>query len=55
MSWLSENIGTIIICAVLVVIVAAVIRSMIKSKRTGKYCCGGNCSCCGSACQKKDE
>ena len=44
--------GTIIISLVLVVIVAAVIASMIKAKRSGRHpSCGGNCGSCGQVCK----
>lgn len=40
--------GDIIVLAVLGVIVAAVIRSMIKERKNGGGCsgCSGNCSTC---------
>lgn len=43
-----NNIWTIIICAVLIGIVAAIIVSMIRKKRKGKsvMCNCGNCSGC---------
>ena len=48
MTWLSENIWTIIICAVLIAIVAAIIVNMVKKKKQGKsMVCGcGNCKSC---------
>ena len=52
-TWISNNIGTIIICAVLIAIVAAtivaaIIFSMIKKKKQGKsvVCNCGNCKHC---------
>ena len=45
--WLLNNIWTIIICAVLIGIVAAIIINMIRKKRKGKsMVC--NCGSCGS-------
>lgn len=44
--WFSENLATIIICAGLLVIVALIIRSMIKRKKAGKTSCGCNCVGC---------
>ncbi len=45
LQWISANIWTIIICAVLIGIVAAIIISMIRKKRSGKsVVC--NCGCC---------
>ncbi len=40
--------GTIIISLILIVIVAIVIASIIKDKRSGRHpSCGGNCGSCG--------
>ena len=33
LAWLTENIATIIICAVLIAVVSAIIVSMIKNKK----------------------
>ena len=45
-AWISANIGTIIICAVLVLIVAAIIFKLVRDKRKGKSSCGCNCAHC---------
>lgn len=34
-AWISENIATIIICAVLIAVVAAIIAGMIRNKKRG--------------------
>lgn len=39
--------GTVIVTAVLVVIVAAIVFSMVKGKKNGKHTCGGDCVHCG--------
>lgn len=46
LAWILENISTIIICAVLVIIVFAVIAGLIRNKRKGKFSCGCGCSGC---------
>ncbi len=46
LAWLCENIGTILICAVLLVIVAAIIANLVKNKRQGKSSCGNGCKGC---------
>jgi cell division protein FtsW (lipid II flippase) len=51
LSWLSENIGTIIVCLVLIAIVALVVRSMIRKKKNG--CTSCSCGCSGCAAQSK--
>ena len=47
-TWILNNIGTIIICAVLIAIVTAIIVSMIKKKKQGQsvVCSCGNCKHC---------
>ena len=49
-AWIAKNIGTILICLVLILIVAAIIRSIMRDKKAGKSSCGGNCSHCGGSC-----
>lgn len=44
-SWISANLGTIIICAVLIAIVVFVIVKMRKGKKKGSSCNGGCDSC----------
>ena len=45
-TWISENIGTIVICAVLVAAVAAAIVKMVRDKKKGKSSCGCGCEGC---------
>ena len=47
-AWIGANIGTIIICAVLIAIVTAIIVSMVKKKKAGKsmVCSCGSCKSC---------
>lgn len=43
--------GTVLVLAVLVLIVALIIRSMIRDKKNGKSIqCGCDCSSCGGHC-----
>ncbi|WP_366934108.1 FeoB-associated Cys-rich membrane protein [Ruminococcus sp.] len=46
LAWLTENIATMIICAVLIGVVAAIIVSMIRNKKKGKSSCGCGCADC---------
>lgn len=47
----ANDMGTIIILIVLAIIVALIIRSMVKDKKAGKSLqCGGDCSKCGGHC-----
>ena len=44
--------GTLIVSIILLFIVALVINSIIKSKRSGRHpSCGGNCGSCGQVCK----
>lgn len=43
--------GTIVVLAVLAGIVTLIVRSMVRSKKSGKSLhCGGDCSHCGGQC-----
>ena len=46
LTWLSQNIATMILCAVLIAFVAAIIIHMIKNKKKGKSACGCGCADC---------
>ena len=49
--------GTAIVGLVLVALVAAIITSLVKSKKNGKSSCGGSCAHCamGGKCHKEGE
>ncbi len=55
LAWLSENVATIIICAVLIALVTAIIVSMVKNRKKGKSSCGCGCAKCpmSSSCHPK--
>ncbi len=46
LTWFVENMATIIISAILVLVVAAILVSMVRSKRKGKSSCGCGCAGC---------
>lgn len=52
LTWIWENIATIIICIALLLIVTGIIAGMIRDKRKGKSSCG--CASCpmSSSCHK---
>ncbi len=56
-AWITRNIGTIIVCAVLLAIVTAIIVNMVKKKKQGKsvICDCGNCKNCNTCgfCHKR--
>ena len=45
-SWIQNNIATILISAVLVAIVAAIIAKTVRDEKNGKSSCGNNCAHC---------
>lgn len=46
LTWIKANLATVIISAVLLVIAAAIIVSIVKDKRRGKSSCGCKCASC---------
>lgn len=57
LTWIMENLATILISAVLAVIVAAVIAGMVRDQKKGKSSCGCGCAGCAmnGACRQKKE
>lgn len=53
LSRLTANFSTIIICAILFIIVAAIIIHLVRNKKKGKSSCGCGCENCpmGGKCQ----
>lgn len=46
LNWFFENIGTISVSAVLILIIGLIIFKMIRDKKKGKSSCGCGCSSC---------
>jgi len=46
LSWITANIGTIIVAAILIAVVVAIIRSAIKKSRNGETTCSCGCKNC---------
>lgn len=46
LGWLSANISTIVIGAVLLAIIVSIVYCLVKNKRQGKSSCGCGCSTC---------
>ena len=55
LSWISANIGTIVICLVLITVVTAIMASLVRNCRKGKSSCGCQCSHCAmsDSCHRK--
>ena len=47
-AWLSANLINIVLVTVIVLIVALLIRGMIRDKKAGRSSCGGSCASCGA-------
>ena len=54
MSFITDNLGTIVFGLLLFLLVILIIKSMIKDKKAGKSLCTHDCSSCGmgSSCTK---
>lgn len=48
LEYIATNIGTILITAGLIVIVALIIRSIVRNKKAGISSCGAKCGGCGA-------
>jgi hypothetical protein len=46
LAWISANLGTIVVCAVLLLIIGWIIVSMIRRRKKGKTSCGCSCGSC---------
>lgn len=46
LGWIAANFSTIIVCAVLIAVLAAIIASMLRDKKKGKSSCGCGCANC---------
>lgn len=44
--WIMENIGTILICAVLIGIVSVAVVGLLRDKKKGRSSCGCGCAHC---------
>ncbi|MCI7742967.1 MAG: FeoB-associated Cys-rich membrane protein [Clostridiales bacterium] len=46
LQWIGANLGTILICLVLLAIVTFIILYLVRQKKQGKSSCGCNCAHC---------
>lgn len=46
LTWLSENLATLVISAVLIAAVVLIVCSMVKKRKQGKSSCGCGCANC---------
>ncbi|MCI5683744.1 MAG: FeoB-associated Cys-rich membrane protein [Eubacteriales bacterium] len=54
LAWLSENLATVIICAALIAVIAAIVIRLILNKKKGRSSCGCGCDNCpmGGSCHQ---
>ena len=48
-NWLSANLGTLVVIALLLAVILLAARSLIKDKKKGRSTCGNNCAHCAMA------
>ena len=46
LQWIGANLGTILICLVLIAIVTFIVHYLFQQKKQGKSSCGCNCAHC---------
>ncbi len=46
LAWISANIGTLLICAALLAVVAAIVVGLVRDRKKGKSSCGCGCADC---------
>lgn len=46
LAWIAENIGTILILAALIAVVAGIVAGMLRDRKKGKSSCGCGCAGC---------
>ena len=50
LAWLTQNLATIVVCAVLLLVTALIIVKLVRDRKQGKGSCGANCAHCANAC-----
>ncbi|MBQ6425580.1 MAG: FeoB-associated Cys-rich membrane protein [Clostridia bacterium] len=57
MSWLANNLGTIIVALILIAVISLAVARLVKNRRSGKSSCGCNCAHCAMAesCHKQSN
>ena len=55
LSWLSANIGTVLITLLLIAVIVIIIAKLRKDKKKGVSSCGGNCAHCAMGCACRQQ
>ncbi|MBO7632476.1 MAG: FeoB-associated Cys-rich membrane protein [Lachnospiraceae bacterium] len=45
-SFIADNIGTIAVSLILLILIALAVQKIIADRKAGKHSCGGNCGGC---------
>lgn len=46
MTWIMDNLASIAVVSVIVLLLVLDVRKLVRDRRSGKHSCGGNCSGC---------
>lgn len=49
-AWITENLVTVIVIAIILVLIGVAVFSLLKDKKNKKGGCTGNCATCGMSC-----
>ena len=57
LNWITANLSTIVVSAILLAIVTSISLHLIRQKKQGKSSCGGNCAGCAAcgSCHNKSN
>ena len=44
--WIQNHLGTILVSAVLILVLALAVRKLVRDRKAGKHSCGGSCAGC---------
>lgn len=47
--------GTMIVGAIVLAVVALIVAKLVRDRRSGKHCCGGDCGKCCKCSSKPEE
>jgi len=46
LAWLIENAGSLLVLALIAAAVSLIVGKLVRDRRAGRHCCGGDCSAC---------
>ena len=45
-AWIVQNLATIVVCAVLLLVTVLIVGKLVRDRKQGKGSCGANCAGC---------